>query len=395
MFGSVTPSSRAALAAFRRRHALRLPRLPPGVEGADDALRQQQRHQDEQRAQHEQPVRRQRARGEDGLGVVDDDGAERRADQRAAAADRDPDHRLDRIARREFAGVDDADLRHIERAGDAGHAGRQREHEQLVGFDAVAEKPGAGFGVAHRDQHLAELRGHHRAADQEGDDQRQAAQREQRRAGAFGLDVEAENILEIGQAVVAAEAEIVAEERQQQRIGHRLGDDREIDAGDAGAEREPAEAERQQARHQQHHQRREPEHVEAVPVPGQFRIVQEHHEIGQDRIAVDAAAADLAHQIHAHRVAAEREERAMAERENAAIAPDQVDRERQNRVADIFAEQRHQIGRHLQDSEPAGSSRFDSGISTPSAATTIRKTVALRSSERVSTCGIMLPPPAP
>ncbi len=168
MFGSLTPSSRAALSAFAR-HALRLPRLPPGVEGADDSLRQQQRHQDEQRAQHEQPVRRQRAGGEYGLGVIDDDGAERRADQRAAAADRDPDHRLDRVSRREFAGIDDADLRHIERAGDAGHAGRQREHEQLVGFDAVAEKPGAGFGVADRDQHLAELRCHHRAADQEPD----------------------------------------------------------------------------------------------------------------------------------------------------------------------------------------------------------------------------------
>jgi hypothetical protein len=32
-----------------------------------------------------------------------------------------------------------------------------------------------------------------------------------------GLDVEAEDVLEIGQAVVAAEAEIVAEEGEQQR----------------------------------------------------------------------------------------------------------------------------------------------------------------------------------
>jgi len=39
--------------------------------------------------------------------------------------------------------------------------------------------------------------------------------------------------------------------------------------------------------------------------------------------------------------------------------------------------------------EPAGNSRFDSGIRTPTAATTIRNTVALRSSERVSTCGII------
>src|SRR6185295_3219698 len=50
---------------------------------------------------------------------------------------------------------------------------------------------------------------------------------------------------------------------------------------------------------------------------------------------------------HAHRVAAEREERAVAEREDAAIAPDQIDREREDRVADIFAPQRHQVGWHV------------------------------------------------
>src|ERR1700734_1800711 len=44
--------------------------------------------------------------------------------------------------------------------------------------------------------------------------------------------------------------------------------------------------------------------------------------------------------------------------------------------------------------EPDGNSRLDSGIRTPAAATTIRNTVALRSSERVSTCGIMIAPAA-
>src|SRR6516162_10599046 len=38
----------------------------------------------------------------------------------------------------------------------------------------------------------------------------------------------------------------------------------------------------------------------------------------------------------------------MAEREDAAIAPDQVDCERKDGIADIFAPQRHQIGRHLE-----------------------------------------------
>ena len=310
--------------------------------------RQQQRHQDEQAAQHEQPVGRQHAAGERGLSVVHQDRADHRAGQRAAAADRDPDHRFDGIGRRKFARIDDADLRHVERAGDAGHAGRQREHEQLVGFRAVAEEPGARLGIAHRDQHLAEFRGHQRAADQEAERERQAGEEEQRRAGALRLHVEAEDVLEIGQPVVAAEAEIVAEEPEHQRIGQRLGDDREIDAGDAAAEREPAEHEGERAGHQHDHQQRIGEMLEAVPVDRQFRPVQEHHEVRQFRMRIDAARADLPHQVHAHGVAAEREERAVAERKDAAIAPDQIDREREQRVAEIFAEQRDQIGRHMQ-----------------------------------------------
>ena len=87
--------------------------------------------------------------------------------------------------------------------------------------------------------------------------------------------------------------------------------------------------------------------LEAVPIDRQFRPVQEHHEVRQDRVGVDAARADLPHQVHAHGVAAEREEGAMAEREDAAIAPDQVDRQRQHREAKILAEQRHEIRRQM------------------------------------------------
>ena len=226
------------------------------IVGADDAARHQQGGADEQAAQHEQPIRRQNAGGEIGLGVVDHEGAEHRAGERAAAADRDPDHGLDRVAGREFARIDDADLRHVERAGNARHAGRQREHEQLVGLDPVAEEAGARFGVADRHQHLAEFRGDDGAADQKTDRQRQARDHQQRVARRLRLHVEAEDVLEIGEAVIAAEAEIVAEEAEQQRVGQRLRDDREIDAGDAAAEREPAEHEGEHARHQHHHQRR-------------------------------------------------------------------------------------------------------------------------------------------
>ncbi len=161
--------------------------------------------------------------------------------------------------------------------------------------------------------------------------EREAGDHQQRVARRLRLHVEAEDVLEVGQAVIAAEAEIVAEKAEQQRVGHRLRDDREIDAGDAAAEREPAEHEGEQARHQQHHQRGVGEMIEAVPVDRQFRPIQEHHEVGQDRVGIDAAGADLPHQIHAHGIAAEREEGAVAERQDAGIAPDQVDRERQQR----------------------------------------------------------------
>ena len=204
----------------------------------------------------------------------------------------------------------------------------QREDEELVGLDPIAEEARARFGVAHGDQHLAELRRDDGAAEQQAERQRDAPRATNSAARvACGLHVEAQDVLEIGEAVIAAEAQVVAEEGEQQRKGHRLGDDREIDAGDPAAEREPAEDEGEK--------RPAPattmiaanaKHVEAVPVPGQFLPVQEHHEVGQDRIAVDAAAADLAHQIHAHGIAAEREEGAMAKREDAAIAPDQIDR---------------------------------------------------------------------
>ena len=84
---------------------------------------------------------------------------------------------------------------------------------------------------------------------------------------------------------------------------------------------------------------REQEVVEAVPEPGQRLIVQKHHEVGQDRIAVHAPGADLPHQIHAHGVAAERKKRRVPEAQNAAVAPDQVDCQRQHPVTQVLADE--------------------------------------------------------
>src|SRR5487761_53739 len=74
----------------------------------------------------------------------------------------------------------------------------------------------------------------------------------------------------------------------------------------------------------------------------------EHHEIGQCRVGVDAASADLAHQIHAHRITAEREKGGVAEGQDAGVTPHQIDRESENRVAQIFAGNRNDEVRHMQ-----------------------------------------------
>ena len=76
---------------------------------------------------------------------------------------------------------------------------------------------------------------------------------------------------------------------------------------------------------------------------------------GSTRIAVDAAGADLAHEVHAHGIAAEREEGAVAEREDAAIAPDEIERDGENGEAGVFAEQGEDV-RGTCRNDPSGKS---------------------------------------
>ena len=73
-------------------------------------------------------------------------------------ADSHPDHHLDGIGRREFPRIDDSDLRHIKRAGHSCQTGREREHEELVALDPVAQKSGPAFRVPDGDEHLSEPR---------------------------------------------------------------------------------------------------------------------------------------------------------------------------------------------------------------------------------------------
>ena len=59
-------------------------------------------------------------------------------------------------------------------------------------------------------------------------------------------------------------------------------------------------------------------------------------------------APDLAHQVHAHRVAPEREKGAVTKAQDAAIAPHQIECDGENSVAEIFADERHGIRRHME-----------------------------------------------
>ena len=250
-----------------------------------------------------------------GLAEIDQHRAQDRAGQRAAAADRDPDHRLDRVGRRELARVDDADLRHVERPADAGHHRGQHPDHQLVGSPAGSR--GTACGSPRRAPRPAPCRSASRPRQRASRNcaaQEQRRQHQQRRTACVSACTAKPSMsLKSVMPVVAAEAHVVAEERQQQRIGQRLGDDRQIDAGDARAERQPAEHQRQQRRHQHHHQQRRRRTSRSRASTTADSPAEEHHEVRQLRVAVDAARADLAHQVHAHRVAAEREERRMAE----------------------------------------------------------------------------------
>ena len=78
-------------------------------------------------------------------------------------------------------------------------------------------------------------------------------------------------------------------------------------------------------------------------MPRKFLPVEEHHEVGH-RLPVLAIGADLPHQIHAERVAAQRKEQSVAERQDAGVAPDQIHRDRDDRKAHDLAEQRDPVG---------------------------------------------------
>ena len=76
--------------------------------------------------------------------------------------------------------------------------------------------------------------------------------------------------------------------------------------------------------------------VERHPEPWELVVTEEDHEVGQVAVIL-AEAADHEHEVHPQRVAAEREEEALAKTEQAGVAPEQVDAQGEHGVGEVFA----------------------------------------------------------
>src|SRR5260221_2693390 len=224
---------------------------------------------------------------------------------------------------------------------------RSRPDEQLVVHGVIAAEHHPVLGVPDRSEHAPEFRCDDEAPEEERADQHRARDSEQGHARLRRRDGDVENPPEVGEAVVSAEARGVAEEEQHRRVSERLRDDGEVHAPHARTEGEIAEHVGEQARHHDHQHRTPPERAGAPPLPGKLLPVEEHHEVGH-RLAVLAIRADLAHQVHAEGVAAEREEQTAAERENPGVAPDQVHRQGDDGVAHDLADDREPVRRNAE-----------------------------------------------
>ena len=204
----------------------------------------------------------------------------------------------------------------------------------------VAEKADPRLVVADRADHAAHL-----AVDHDGKEQ-VAQPQSQRRAPEEGHRdhrlrrvLEAGDVLQAGEAVVAPEPGVVLKEVERQRQGHRLGQDRQVDAGDAAAEGEPAEDQGQEAGDEDDGDELQRQGMRETPQARQFRGADHAEDLAGDSVGNllgrrrqgaglqafehDALGAGI-HQPHADGIAADAEEGEMAKRENAAIAPDHV-----------------------------------------------------------------------
>ena len=102
----------------------------------------------------------------------------------------------------------------------------------------VAGEEHAGLAVANGDQHLAGTRERDPATDQIGHDERHGRDDVEAALGGGQVQREAEDRLEVGEPVGAAQVHLVAVEHEPHAERQRLRDDREVHAADPAAKRE-------------------------------------------------------------------------------------------------------------------------------------------------------------
>src|SRR5581483_8994273 len=155
----------------------------------------------------------------------------------------------------------------------------------------VAAEQHAVFAIADRLLHKAELGPAQPAARQVNEQQHEGADFVKTALSGRSPIVEAEDEFEIGETVVAAEEQTVSEKEQASAVGKRLGQNREINAADARAERQRAKEESQHPGQQESHQQRKRKTGKWPPEHRQFAPAEKHQEI-RDRLMILAEVAD-------------------------------------------------------------------------------------------------------
>ena len=277
---------------------------------ADHSCRQHVHEQDQDRAVDHGRERLVDIRGVD-RHELDEQRAEHRAADGRQAADDDCGQERERQREAERFRRDEADRDREHRPADAGVRGAERERACLVGGEVDAERLGGDLVVTDRDQRAADAPAHHPGGEQEHRDRDREAQQIQplvvgqkaRPAGDHGC--------RRGQTLRAAGEPVEALDQLRRRHRQSERHQREVEAAQA--------------------QRRDPE-----------REAGGEADRGCHRDRRQMRPARLRHQDRRH-VGAEREERAVAERDLPAVADQQVEPERGDGVGQHERELRHAV----------------------------------------------------
>ena len=298
-------------------------------------------HTDEERRHQEQPEVGE-ALGEIGLAEVHQERAVHRTHQAHAPAHGGVDHHLDRGHDADEGRRHEAHLQREQRAANARQRGGQAEHEDLEAGHVVAGEAHAVFLVAHGQQQRAELALLDPQAQQHAAQQHGTAEVVQDVLGAVGADVPAQQGLQVGHAVDTAGVALLADDQHRQDQRHGLRDDGEVHAADTPLEHGVADDEGQQRGDGNDGDQRERQVLERLPPDGQGGELVPVHEVRDAGGGLDLGGDGVGRfqlEEHGHGVAAQAEEDALAQAQDAAIAPDHHQPEGDEAVGQVLAHQ--------------------------------------------------------